>query len=254
MLSKHLRPSAIAGLAIASLATFAFSAEAQTPLRAGIYNLKPFGGDPADGYCFDLINEMAQRVGWTVEFVPMSATDLVARLAAGDIDFNCSALAATNARREQGIVFSGPILTNRDALIVRADDTGTYTGVADLQGRRLGAPVNSAFLQTLQNAGFANVTAYPGLPEAIAALNAHEIDGFITISTLFQYNHDALGQWQEVKAAEGWVPLSTNYGTFAVETGNTELLGVIQNALEGMKLDGTLNTLADEWAVPRAPF
>ena len=229
-------------------------ASAQDGLRVGIYNLPPFGGDPPGGYCVDLVNAMAERLNWTVTFVPMSATDLVSRLAAGDVDMECSALAATNARREQGIVFTGPILTNMDGIIVRADNDTQYRKLEDLQAIRMGAPVNSAFLQSLQNAGLANVQTYPGLDAAIAAIVAGEIDGFITISSLFAYNHNVLGMWPEVKLVETWTPTSINYGAFAVQAGNADLLGAIQNELEAMKLDGTLNAIIATYGLPAPPF
>lgn len=230
------------------------AASAQASYRVGIYNLAPFGGDPPGGYCFDLVNAMADRLDWQVEFVPMSATDLVTRLAAGDVDLECSALAATNARRQQGIVFSSPILTNMDGILVRADDNTPYATLADLRDLRMGAPVNSAFLQSLQNAGFTDIKTYPGVPEAIAAIEAGEIDAFITISSLFAYNHNVLGMWPAVKLVETWVPTSVNYGAIAVQTGNTALLGEIQNAIEGMKLDGTLATIIANYGLPAPPF
>jgi ABC-type amino acid transport substrate-binding protein len=53
---------------------------------------------------------------------------------------------------------------------------------------------------------------------------------------------------------ETYVPALVTYGSLAVRSADTALLGELQAALEALKADGTLAMLNERWALPPPPF
>lgn len=250
MLTTRL-PHIMAALGATLVVALAGTAQAQTTtLRAGIFINPPFGGTPPGGYCFDLMNEIGERTGLTFEYFPMVVADLIAKVGTGETDIECSALGPTPERRALGVVFTGPIMTSSEAMIVRADDTTAYRTLADFQGKRVAGAEGSANFTQLANAGL-NPIAVPATSQAIPALLAGELDAIMTnaveIATLVAANPGLRG-------VDTYVATRIAYGFIAVRKDEVLLLGQVQNALELMKEDGTLAEIAGRWGIPLPPF
>ncbi len=225
-------------------------AHAQDTLRAGIFINPPFGGTPPGGYCYDLMEEIAARTSLTFEYFPMVVGDLITKVGAGETDIECSALGPTPERRALGVVFTGPILTNQEAIVVRAGDATAYVSLADFQGLKTGAAQGSANFTQLSNAGL-NVTAFPSSTEGMAALLAGEIDAYMTAAPEAM----SIAQTEPgLRMVDTYVATRIGYGMIGVHEGNISLLGTVQNALENMKADGSLAEIAGRWGIPLPPF
>ncbi|MCC6736756.1 MAG: transporter substrate-binding domain-containing protein [Bauldia sp.] len=225
------------------------AAYAQDTLRVGIWNQGPFGGEPPGGLCFDLMETIVERTDLAFTYHPMPAPQLIPAVVAGEIDLECSALAAPG-RRDPGIVFVGPILTNTETIIVRADDAMAYVDLADFTGKRMGTTVNPGRQAALTGAGYEPVL-FDAAPLAAEALAAGTIDAWmVNAAEAPRLSTETPG----LRIVETYVGVSVTYGMIGVAHGEVELMGTILQALEGLKIDGTLDAIADRWAVPRAPF
>lgn len=230
------------------------SALAQTPLRVGLTSSPPFGGPEPGGYCLDLMNAIGARTGLSFEFVqPMPAGELIGALAGGTFDVLCSANGPTNERRAMGIAFTSAIATNGEMLVVTAADAAAYTTLAELQGLTVGAPAGTLFVGMLREAGVTDIREYAG-PALYQALVAGEVKAILTSAPTFAFQHNVQNQWPELRIVETYPLQNPIYSSLAVRNTETELLGTLQAALEGLKADGTLPTLADNWAIPLPPF
>lgn len=240
---------------VAAIAVMSSNAMAQTPtLRVGLTSAPPFGGPEPGGYCFDLMNAIGARTGMSFEFVPpMAAGELIGALAGGTFDILCSANGPTNERRAMGLAFTSAIATNGEMVVVLATDTAAYTTLAELQGIPVGAPAGTLFVAMLRDAGITDVREYAG-PALYQALIAGEVRAILTSAPTFAYQHNVRDQWPELRVVETYPIQNPIYSSLAVRSTETELLGTLQAALEGLKADGTLVTLAETWAVPLPPF
>jgi ABC-type amino acid transport substrate-binding protein len=236
-------------LLAAGLTIGAGSASAQEALDVGIWNLGPFGGDPPGGFCFDLMETIAERTGLSFAFNPMPFNQLIPAVVSGAVDLECSALAAPG-RRDPGIVFVGPILTNNETMLVRTDDGTAYAGLADFAGKRIGTTVNSGRQAAITAAGYEPVL-FDAAPLAAQALAAGTIDAWmVNAAEAPRLATEAPG----LRIVDTYVGVIVSYGMIGVAHGEVELMGTILQALEGLKIDGTLDAIADRWSVPRAPF
>lgn len=244
-------PRSLAGITIAGVvaAGTVLPAVAQDALDLGIWNQRPFGGDPPGGFCFDLMETIAERTGLTFNYHPMPAPELIPTVVDGTLDLECSALAAPG-RRDPGIVFVGPILTNNETIIVRGDDLTPYANLGDFAGKRIGTTVNPGRQNAITNAGYEPVL-FDTAALAGQALAAGEIDAWmVNAAEAPRLATETPG----LRIVDSYVGVIVNYGMIGVAHGQVELMGTILQALEGLKIDGTLDAIADHWSVPRAPF
>ncbi|MGV8839591.1 MAG: ABC transporter substrate-binding protein [Bauldia sp.] len=251
----HLPTRAIVFATATLAAALASPAMAQdAPVRVAIFNTNPFGGDPPGGYCFDLMTAIADRGGIAIaSFQPMIVADMVPAITGGTADVLCSALFPSTERRQAGLAFTSGILTNSEAVVVLATNTTVYRSMADLAGVRVGAETGSNFVNTARNAG-ADVREFPSFADAYPALVAGEITAFIRSAPAFLFQQTVLGQFADLKVADGYVPSFVSYGAIAVRNTDTALLGALQASLEAIKADGTLAEIAGRWGMPLPPF
>jgi polar amino acid transport system substrate-binding protein len=254
MASGFARMAGVASIA-AGLITFGTAALGQpASLRVGLTTTAPFGGATPGGYCFDLMNAIAERTGLQFEFVqPMAAGELIPALVGGTFDILCSANGATNERRAMGLAFTSAIATNGEMLVVPTADTTPYAALAELRSLPVGAPAGTLFVGMLRSAGVAEVTEYAG-PALYQALIAGEVKAVLTSAPTFAYQQRALGLWPELRIVDTYAIANPIYSAIAVRNTEIALLGTIQAALEALKADGTVAGLLEIWAIPAPPF
>lgn len=252
---KNVRASCAAAfavaLAIAAGVTSPVLAQA-TAVRVAVHNIPPFGGDPAAGLCFDVLEAIAERQGLELQYQPMGIGDIFPALIAGTADLGCSGNGPTASFRRDGYAFTGAIASNREILLVRSGDTRTYATLADLRGLKVGTV--APYLPLATNAGLTDLVTLPGFPDGIAALRAGEIDVYLTGETVWRYQSEVLGAAEDVRRLESYVSVSVNYPAIATRADDADLLGRVQAGLEGIKADGTLSTILELWGLPAPPF
>lgn len=247
---------AAAALSVAALGMLA-PANAQDALKVGIWNNNPFGGDPPGGYCHDLLEAVGQVAGLTFEYLPTADwRGTFDRVGAGELDLQCTAGGATNDRRALGLAFAGPILSNFQTAVVRAEDDTQATTLAEFAaaGMRIGVNDNPT-RQGLLDAAGVDYTAIgagaQGNAEVGAAVLAGELDvWFVNGAEALGFVTDEPG----LRIVDTFLPLGTSYGMIGVAVDNYLLLGTIQSALDQLKLDGTMAEIAGRWGVPTPPF
>lgn len=244
------------GLSItASFAAIESSTAQAPPLRVVLYNFMPFGNDPPEGFCFDLMNTIAERSNLAIEYVPaVGFADLLPALLNNNADVMCSAMGATNPRRAQGVAYTSAIFTGHEIIVVPDADTTAYRSLEELRGVPVGTVTGTVFVGLAEAAGITDLTLYATFEESMAALAAGDVKAIITTGPGFAYQQRLVGLWPEYRAVETYVPISLTYPGIVVRSEDTALLGILQATLEGLKADGTLATLDERWALPAPPF
>ncbi|MGD9739428.1 MAG: substrate-binding periplasmic protein [Bauldia sp.] len=245
---RSILAAATLSLAVAGTTGTAFG---QTdPVRVAV-----FTADPFKGYCEELMTAITDRAGLRIaEFQQFVVADMVPAIADGTADVLCSALGPNAERRDAGLAFTSAILTSPTVVVVLSTNTAVYRTLADFAaaGAVIGGEAGGP-LASVRDAGV-ETREYRTTDEIHAALVAGEITGWYRSGASFGYQQAVLGQWQDLKLADGFTPTNVGYGALAVINTNTALLGQMQAALEAVKADGTLAEIAGRWGMPLPPF
>ncbi len=195
------------------------------------------------GFDIDLMNEIADRVGFEVEYENVRFDELVRGVHFGLYDMAISAMTITSGRDQQ-VDFSDPYFNADQVLLVtRNSDVET---VDDLSDGRVGAQQGTAgqiATQELIDAGrVGEGRAYRTIGEALAALEAGRVDGVV---------YDLSAAHEQVEASGGalsmveTIPTGEQYGIAFPE--DSELVEPVNEALAEIKEDGTYAKIYEKW-------
>lgn len=90
------------------------------------------------GFDIELMNELAKRMGVTVEWTDMPFDSLIAAVQEGKIDASISAF-NYSAERDEKVDFTEPYFTTEDAFMVADSFTGTINAPEDVANYKVGA-------------------------------------------------------------------------------------------------------------------
>ena len=193
------------------------------------------------GFDADLINEMANRLGLTVEWVDTDFDTIFTQLATGRFDVVASATTITPERSQQ-VNFTIPYYNAQQALTVNTDITPGLRSVASL-GEGFSVAVQTGTTGAdwaAENLGplGVDVVEFPAAPDTYNALEAGQVDGVIFDEP------SAVEESANRAGLEVVDVIDTNekYG-FGVDPARAELLAQMDAALQAMIDDGTYDTI-----------
>jgi len=193
------------------------------------------------GFDVDLMNAIAEDQGFKVEYLDQDFAGLIPALQTGNIDIIASGMTITEEREEQ-VDFSEPYITAGLALAVTVDNEEIQS-VDDLQGKTVAVQTGSTgYLKAeeLKEAGvIAEIKDFPHVNEAIEELKIGGADAMINDLPVT----DAFIAAQPGVIKIVGEPLNSESYGFAVRSGNTELLEMINAGLENVTASGKYDEL-----------
>jgi len=204
------------------------------------------------GYDVDLANAFCRNLGVKAQFIDTVWAGVIPALYTKKFDLVMSSLSYT-AERLKRVAFSIPYVEASQALLIRASDEKSVTGLAGMNGKVLGLKLGSPG-QTLQpkldaqlkaggGVGFKEVKTFDDHPAAYIALAQGKVDGVLnTLPTLALVLKNAPGKYAIVKGIG-----ADNWAGIAARTEDTALIGLIDEQLKKFKSDGTLHALQQKW-------
>lgn len=232
-------------------------AEAGGELKVGIdLTYPPYdmmeNGKPA-GFDVEFVDALAAKMDMTASYQDVRFAQLIQGLKGNRYDMVASTLYFSAERLQQ--VDMVPYFQTGSAIIVPAGENG-ITSPADLCGKAVGALTGSVHYDKVaetvpadcQKAGKPPVQAkeFPTDPEATSAMRAGQVQATVT---------DAAVAADVVKSSNGALKLATDELLWpvavglAVNKGNTELAGRIEQAIEAMKSDGSYDRLLKKYGI-----
>ncbi|WP_407356639.1 basic amino acid ABC transporter substrate-binding protein [Methanolobus sp. WCC5] len=197
------------------------------------------------GFDIDLINAIAADQGFEVTWKDLEFDALIPALQSGQIDIIASGMTITEAR-EESVDFSAPYINAGLALAVAANNNDIQS-VDDIQGKV------AVVQQGSTGAAKADELKAQGLISEVIYL-AHVSDvimslqngrGDLTINDLPVTNAFISQNPGVIKIVDDQIQ-SESYG-FAVRTGNTELLNMLNEGLANVQADGTYDQITDKY-------
>lgn len=196
------------------------------------------------GFDIDLAKEAAKRLGVEVEFKPIDWSAKEAELNGKRVDALWNGLTITEERRKN-IGFTAPYMENHQIIVVPVNSP--IKAKADLAGKVVGIQDGSSAVDAVQKDPVAgsikelkkfgdNVTALMDL--STGRLEAVVLD-------------EVVGRYYTAKKPGEYAILDEHFGTeeygVGVRKDDTELLAKLQQAIDGMKQDGSAARISNAW-------
>jgi polar amino acid transport system substrate-binding protein len=193
-----------------------------------------------NGYDADLSKLFAKHLGVELELVVVTNQNRIAALRTGKVDALFATLGISKKRAES-LQYSIPYAEDSMPIIALADKK--MSSFADLDGLTVGVPKGSTQENTLPVVSpGTNMLSFDDDSSTIQALLSGQVDAIGT--TQF-----AIGRFEEIapgKFAEKMV-LATNYKGVGTILGDKGINETVNAFLEGLKSDGTIETLYQKW-------
>lgn len=194
------------------------------------------------GFEIDLINEVAKRLGKSVEFVNIPFNGLFSAVQSGRINMAISSITITDKRLES-VSFAQPYYDSDQSLTATA-----ASGIADLKsmaGKTVGVDTGSTGdMWAEKNNGtykFGEVRRYEGLSPAMLDLAAGRLDGYISdIPALLYYVKDK----PELKVVER-IPTGEKYSVMFNK--GDPLASTVNDVITILKKEGFVAKLHESW-------
>lgn len=206
------------------------------------FNFKDGKSGQLAGYDVDVARALAAKLGLKPEFVSTEWSAILAGLAAGKYDVIVSQVGIT-AKREQAFDFSQPYTYSSPQLIVRRNESASYTTLADLKGKRLGVGQGSVFEQQAKAVPGIEVKSYPAAPENLQDLAFGRIDAALNDSLMVAY---LLKHSQLPIRAGARVGAVERMGV-ALRKGQPKFKAAVDQALAELRADGSLKAMSVKW-------
>ncbi|MGG4131975.1 transporter substrate-binding domain-containing protein [Paenibacillus illinoisensis] len=199
-----------------------------------------------DGFDADIAREVAKRLGVEVEFVSQEFSGLIPSLQSKKIDAIVSQMTITDERK-QALDFSEGYITNQVKIIVKSDNND-ITKLEDFKGKTIGVGLGTndeTYLrnEVLPKVGDFTIKTYDDVISSLKDLNAGRIDA--TINNLYALKPIVDANGFDIKAVGE--AIKSDQAGIAVRKNNPELVAALNDALQGMKDDGTYNTIFKKW-------
>ena len=210
---------------------------------------KPFtflaAEDQFAGFDIDVVREVGRRINKEIEFRDIPFTALIPEIQLGKIHMIAAGIDSTPERANR-VLFTQPHHEGAPLVIVSLQETGPFASTEDLAGKRV--IVNTGFVseQILTNRTNIDLLRLPTVVEAFLALQNKQADAFFSGQAAFipflkkhgsaQYHISSTPEIRESVS----LAISKRYPT---------LQPLVQEALDAMKEDGTLNRLAQKWGL-----
>jgi polar amino acid transport system substrate-binding protein len=204
-------------------------------------------GDPPDyeGFDIDVINAIADEMGLETQ-IEDAPFDLLLQGGGGQFDLAIAATTITPAR-ENRVDFSDPYFLSSQGLLVQ--EGGDVQSLDDLSGKIVGAQDGTTG-ETYANdeTDASEVRPFPEIDDAYNALSVGQVDAVINDLPAVE---DAAETKEGLEVVEDF-PTDEQYGVI-IPQGNTALTDAVNEALQTIKDDGTLDEIYQEWFEIPAP-
>jgi polar amino acid transport system substrate-binding protein len=201
------------------------------------------GTSGPEGFGADMIREIAKRIGRpSVEIVDINFSGLFAALFAKRIEFTVNPLNIT-AERAERMLYTEPFFATGNGFLIRARDT--MSGFEDLKGKALavnrGTISDTWATQNAEKYGF-EVQRYDTFPDSVqAVLTGRAFTALNEIPTTVY----AASQNKAVKV--GFKDFNGRNFGYAFRLDDTAYRNKVEEAIECMKMDGSLAALYKKW-------
>lgn len=194
-----------------------------------------------EGFDIDLMNAIAQKAGFDVEWTNINFDALLAGMGTCQFDLAISATTITEERKKV-MLFSDPYINAGQIVTVQNSNT-TIKGPADLVGKKIGVQISTTGAIEAGKIANATVKSYDTVDLAFLDLANGQVDAVVAdYPTTINY----VAKMADKIKTVGDVFTSENYGVVGCKT-KADLIAKVNTALAALKSEGFIKTLEDKW-------
>ncbi len=195
------------------------------------------------GFDVELMKAVAQKAGLDVEFVNVGFDPLLAGVAQCQYDGTIAAVTITDERKQQ-MAFSNPYFEAGQVVVVKKDND-TIKTKDDLAGKTAGSQIGTTGAIEIGKVPNAKLKTYDSFDLAFQDLINGQIDAVVADNPLAL---GYVGKNADKIKVTGPVFTSENYG-IAVCNKKADLVAKLNQGIDAVKADGTLDKLVQKWIV-----
>lgn len=203
-----------------------------------------------DGFEIAVLNSVAKKIGYEVEYTTAEFSGLFGMLDTGRIDTIAHKI-AINEDRSKKYYFAEPHIYSGGQLVVK-EDNNTIKTLDDLAGKKIGGILGNIYLKHIEkyekehNVGM-QIVPYEDLSGVYNEVALGRLDALI---------NDEVGSLKEIEKSklplklvdsDKYVLQVQNAFVFARNDENQALIEKINTALDELRKDGTLSELSQKW-------
>jgi polar amino acid transport system substrate-binding protein len=191
------------------------------------------------GFDIDLMDSLASRMGYTIEYIEVPFDGIVAGLKTGKYDAIISSFTIT-PEREAEVDFTRPYMNAGQSIAVRTGE-GKIGSFADLKGKKIGAQLGTTGEKLAGSVPGANVVSFDAISAAFIDLENGQLDAIIN-------DRPVSARFVALKKTARLLDTtltSENYG-IALRKGDSRL-EKFNAALTELETSGVLRTLEEKW-------
>lgn len=194
------------------------------------------------GFDIDLVNEIAHRLGKTVDWHDMPFDGLIPAMQTGSIQVIASGITPTPERAER-ILFTKPYLVG-DPLLIVSLASQPLTTIEQLTGKQVA--VNEGFTADYYMAKIQGpiLVRFASPIESFMALDSKRVDALVSAQNNVK---PFIQHYGAQKFSVAPIAGTTDQYALAISKKYPELLEPIQKALDDMQADGTIESLKKKW-------
>ncbi len=196
------------------------------------------------GFGPDMLAALSKATGVAIEIKNTAWDGIFAGLAAGDYDAICSSVTITEERKGT-MDFTVPYCNAGQVLVVGAAAEGV-TVLADLKGKKVGAQIGTTGAIETGKVEGVTLATYDEVGLAFADLALGRIDGVVADSPIaadFALQNDEYKSKLKIVGT----PFTDEWLGIAVKKGDEATLKILNEGLEKIKADGTLDAISAKW-------
>ncbi|MEN6479173.1 MAG: ABC transporter substrate-binding protein [Anaerolineales bacterium] len=197
------------------------------------------------GFDIDLLNAIADEMGFKVEYKNTAWDGIFAGLESGDYDAIISAVTIREDRQEK-YDFTDPYINAGQAIVVTVDNT-TITGKADLEGKVIGTQIGTTGTYTAQEIANATVKEYDTIDLAFMDLVGGLVDAVIVdtpVAADFALTSDEYAGKLKIVGE----PITEEYYGALVKKGeNADFIAAFNEGLAKIKASGKYDEIYAKW-------
>jgi polar amino acid transport system substrate-binding protein len=226
-----------------------------TPIKEGKLTVcsdapyEPFEFQAEDGtwtgFDMDVVRAIATANNLELDVTVQPFDGIWLAPAAGTCDMVASSMTITE-EREAAADFSEPYFDAFQSLLVRSADAKTYTTLDAMEGKTIAVQTGTTgetFAKA--NATKSTIQSFDEASAMFLALESGQVDGILQD---FLINKERADKQGTSAISIKFEDTPEQYG-FAVETGNTALIEILNTGLAALRADGTYKTIYDKYFI-----
>ncbi|MFD1170975.1 transporter substrate-binding domain-containing protein [Oceanobacillus picturae] len=216
-----------------------------TLLAASYYNGEEESKDQLTGYDVEVMREIAKRLDLDISFEIMGIDGMLPAVKSGRIDVAANDVEATDKRKKE-FNFSAPYKYSYSTMVVRKADNSGIESLEDLDGKIAGGGATTIYSQIAEHYG-AEIKTYGNAPNEAYLRDVDNGRTDVIVNDYYLSKFGVAGFPDFDIHLHPDLKFHPTEQAVVIPKGADKLTEEINKALEGMREDGTLTKLAEEF-------